>query len=184
MRLLVALLALLLCLVLPTEGTVLLPADFKEVVAGSQIIVHGRVVDVRAEWVDNSSRIDSFVTVLAASFYRGAPASTVTFRVPGGQVGRYKAVTVGAPEFRVGEEAILFLRADGLPVPSVFGLNQGVYRVRVDSRTGRRDVMVPIVTARTAAPERVARGARIRQPLPLDVFTLQLRAVMRQGGGR
>jgi len=68
-------------------------------------------------------------------------------------------------------------------VPHVFGLNQGVFRVQVDRRTGRRTVMQPIVMAKGTAPERVVRGARDRQPLPLDQFAGQIRTVL-QGGAR
>ena len=63
-------------------ATVILPADFREIVSGSQIIVHGRVVDVRAEWVDD--RIETYVTVEPATIYRGSVTSTITFRTPGG----------------------------------------------------------------------------------------------------
>ena len=185
MRRFCALLFPLLCLAsVPALATVLLPADFREVAAGSQIIVHGRVVDVRSEWVEGNTRIDSFVTIAASSFYRGAPAQTVTFRVPGGQVGRYKAVMVGAPTFTVGEEAVLFLNAKGPAVPNVFGLNQGVFRVRVDSRTGRRMVVPPPVMARSSEPERVRRGARTRQPIALEVFSAQVKMALQQGGAR
>lgn len=168
----------------PLAATVLLPADFKDIVAGSQIIVHGRVIDVRAEWSADRSQIFSYVTLAPSSFYRGTTAGTVTFRVPGGAVGRYKQVTVGAPEFVPGEEAVVFLRADGPAVPHVFGLNQGVFRVRVDQRTGRRMVILPIVMARGTAAERVSRGARTRQPLALEVFGAQLQAVLQQGSVR
>ena len=178
-----AFLIILLCLAHPLTATVLLPADFKDIVSGSQIIVHGRVVDVRAEWNQDRSQIESYVTVEPSSFYRGTPTSAVTFRVPGGQVGRYKQVTVGAPQFVPGEEAIVFLRGSGPSVPQVFGLSQGVFRVRVDQRTGQRTVILPILMARGPAAEPVSRGARARQPLPIDAFTTQLRAAV-QGGGR
>jgi hypothetical protein len=179
-----ALLALLLCFTPPLSATVLVPAEFREIVTGSQIIVHGRVSDVRAEWIDGRRRIESVVTLQAADFYRGTPAERVTFRVPGGQIGRYKSVTVGAPEFRAGDEVVLFLKARGPAVPQVFGLNQGVFRVRVDARSGRRLVTQPIVMARTAAPEPVVRGAADRRPLPLEQFATQVRTVLRQGGAQ
>ena len=182
-RLSSALLSLFCLASVPTLATVLVPADFREVATGSQIIVHGRVVDVRSEWVEGNTRIDSFVTMTASSFYRGTPTQTVTFRVPGGQVGRYKAVMVGAPSFVVGEEAVLFLKTNGPAVPNVFGLNQGVFRVRVDSRTGRRMVLPPVV-ARGPAPERVTRGARTRQPVALEVFSTQVRTALQQGSAR
>jgi len=178
------LIALLLCFTPSLSATVLLPAEFREIVSGSQIIVHGRVSDVRAEWSDGRRRIESLVTIEASSFYRGTPARTVTFRVPGGQIGRYKSVTVGAPEFRAGDEAVLFLTSQGPSVPHVFGLNQGVFRVRVDARSGRRLVTQPIVMARGEAPERVTRGARDRRPLPLEQFAARVRAVLQQGGAQ
>ncbi|MEO6213254.1 MAG: hypothetical protein ABIP65_06470 [Vicinamibacterales bacterium] len=176
------LLPLLFCLSVPITATVILPAEFREIVSGSQIIVHGRVIDVRSEWVDGGRHIDSLVTVQSAAFFRGTPTPTVTFRIPGGQVGRYKSITVGSPEFQRGDEAVLFLRAEGPAVPSVFGLNQGVFRVRVDAR-GRRLVILPVLLPRGQGPERVVRGARDRRPLPLDEFGTQVRAALQQPGG-
>ena len=151
MRLVLPLLTVLLCFTPSLSATVLLPAEFRDVVNGSQIIVYGRVSSVRSQWTEGRRRIESLVTLEAADFYRGTPSRTVTFRVPGGEVGRYKSVTVGAPEFKPGDEAVLFLKSQGPAVPQVFGLNQGVFRVRVDARSGRRLVTMPILTARSAA---------------------------------
>lgn len=181
---LVASIALLLLSAPSLFATVVLPAEFREIVTGSQIIVHGRVSDVRSEWTTGRRRIESVVTVEAADFYRGTPSRTVTFRVPGGQIGRYKSVTVGAPEFSAGDEVVLFLKSQGPTVPQIFGLNQGVFRVRVDSGTGRRVVTMPIVSARSAAPQTVVRGARDRRPLPLEQFATQVRTALQQGGAR
>jgi hypothetical protein len=176
------LVTLLFCLAIPLGATVILPAEFGEIVAGSQIIVHGRVIDVRSEWVDGRNHIDSLVTIQPSTFYRGSPVATITFRTPGGQVGRYKSVTVGAPEFLRGDEAVLFLRGSAPAIPSVFGLNQGVFRVRVDAR-GQRSVILPALIARGAAPELIVRGARERRPLSLEQFGAQVRSVLLQQGG-
>ena len=184
MRRIFAFVILLFCFAHPLAATVLLPADFKDIVAGSQIIVHGRVVDVRAEWTDDRRQIESYVTIAPSSFYRGTATQTVTFRVPGGQVGRYRQVTVGSPQFVPGEEAIVFLRARGPAVPQVFGLSQGIFRVRIDERTGRRTVILPILMARGATAERVSRGSRVRQPMAIDAFAAQLRATLQDGGAR
>ena len=163
-------------------ATVILPADFREIVSGSQIIVHGRVVDVRAEWVDD--RIESYVTVEPATIYRGSATSTITFRTPGGQVGRFKSVMVGAPEFRVGDEAVLFLKSHPDALPQIFGLNQGLFRVRVDPRTGRRMVIRQLLVPQSSAAQRVTRGDSSRRQLTLDAFGVQLRAALQQGSGR
>ena len=181
---LVFLVALLLCFSPSLAATVLLPADFRQIVEGSQIIVYGRVTDVRAEWTSGRRRIESVVTVSASDFYKGTPSRTVTIRVPGGQIGRYKSVMVGAPEFNAGDEVVLFLKAQGPAVPRIFGLNQGVFRVSVHPRSGRRLVTVPILSPRGVTREIVQRGASHRRPLPLTQFAGQVKAVVQQGGVR
>jgi hypothetical protein len=161
----------------PVRATVLLPAEFREIVGESQIIAYGRVAEAVPELSDDRKRIETVVTFEVETYLKGGPGETLTFRVPGGQVGRYRSVTVGAPVFEAGTEAVLFLRrsADGLPY--VFGLNQGVFRVQRDERTARRMVMPPLV-ARRETPERVTRGALSRQPMPLESFGAEVRAVM------
>jgi hypothetical protein len=182
MRLLIVLTAVL-CAAPPLRATVLVPAEFREIVAGSDIIVYGRVAEVRSEWADDRRRIDTVVSVDAASYLKGGPGRVVTFRVPGGEIGRYRNVMVGAPEFRPGDEAVLFLRGRGPSVAHVFGLSQGVFRVRVEGRTGLRVVVPPVVMAQSAAAEQVTRGASSRIPVPLDAFAATVRAAMTQAGG-
>lgn len=165
------------------SATVVLPAEFSEVVNGSQIIVYGRVAEVRPEWTDGRRRIESVVTVEPSTFLRGTPTATVSFRVPGGQIGRLKSVTVGVPEFKAGEEVVLFLRAQGPAVPQVFGMHQGVFRVKVDARTGDRIVNLPVI-GRTEGPQRVVRGAPDRGPLRLAQFAQTVRTLLQNGGVR
>jgi hypothetical protein len=160
------------------RATVLVPAAFGEIVSGSQIIVYGRIADVHAEWSGDRRSIDTVVSVDAASYLKGGPGDVVTFRVPGGQIGRYRNVMVGAPEFHIGEEAVLFLRAQGPSVAHVFGLSQGVFRVRVDGRTGSRVVVPPVLMSTGEAAEPVVRGAVDRTPLPIEAFAATVRAAM------
>jgi hypothetical protein len=182
MRPIIAVLAFL--SVIPAlHATVLVPAEFREIVSGSQIIVYGRVVDVHAEWSDDRRRIDTVVTLDPATYIKGGPGDVVTFRVPGGQIGRYKNVMVGAPEFHAGEEAVLFLKAQGPAVAHVFGLSQGVFRVRMNERTGARLVVPPVLMAAGDGAEAVIRGAPERTPLPLDAFAATVRTAMGQARG-
>lgn len=172
------------CAAWPLHATVLLPAEFREIVHGSQVIVHGTVVDVRSTWTGDRLRIETVVTLEAASYLKGGPGERVTFRVPGGTIGRYRALLVGAPEFRAGDEVVLFLRADGPAVAHVFGLNQGVFRIRRELRSGRRVVVPPALLAAADAPQPVARGSAARQPVPLDAFRAQVRAALGEGSVR
>jgi hypothetical protein len=164
------------------RATVLLPAEFREIVAGSQIIVYGRVESVRSEWSGDRRRIDTIVTVAARSYLKGGPGDSVTFRVPGGEIGRYRNVMVGAPAFHPGEEAVLFLSGSGPSIAHVFGLSQGVFRVRVNSRTGRRLVIPPVLMAKGEDPEAVTRGDGTRRQLALPAFAATVRAAMAQSG--
>src|SRR6187455_1781785 len=99
--------AILLCVLLlawPADATTLLPADFAQMVSESQVIVHARVIDVEGELVGSRRTIESRVTVQVLSPIKGRPGPGLVFKVPGGRVGRYRRVFVGAPTFNSGDE--------------------------------------------------------------------------------
>ena len=159
------------------SATVLLPADFTTVVTQSTIAVHGTVVDVQAGLTGPRRTIESIVTVSVITALKGTPGARVAFRVPNGQVGRYRRVLVGAPEFEEGDEVVVFLQGRAPAMPSLFGLSQGVYRVTRDSAS-RALVTPPPVMARGIAAERVVRGDPVRTPMPVDQFAREVRSVL------
>jgi hypothetical protein len=150
-------------------ATVVIPASFQEMVDASELVVHGRVRAVRGQSTDGRRSIESLVTVDVTSAIKGEPGTTVTFRVPGGEVGRYRVVMVGAPVFEEGDEIVVFL--DGRPpsMPMPFGLLQGVYRV---SRRNGVPRVGPLVAEDAG---RVVRGDPARRPVPLDDFAAVIR---------
>lgn len=156
-------------------ATVFLPADFTTVVTGSEVIVHGRVIDVTARLVGPRRTIESLVTLEVIDGIKGVSTQAVTFRVPNGQVGRYRRILVGAPEFVEGDEAFVFLHGRAPAIPSLFGLSQGIYRV---ARSGGRTVVAPPVMARGGAAERVVRGDPARTPIDATLFAREVRAVL------
>ena len=79
------------------HATVLVPAEFREVVAGSELIAYGRVVDVRPEWADGRRRIDSVVTVDVLSWFKGGIGRHAVVRRPGRRDRPLSQVMVGAP---------------------------------------------------------------------------------------
>jgi hypothetical protein len=174
----VAVLFLLCALETIAHATVLVPAEFREIVNGSEMIAYGRVVDATPEWSDDRKRIDTVITFQVDTWLKGGPGETLTFKVPGGRIGRYKSVLVGAPEFEAGDEAVLFLKSSATDEPFVFGLNQGVYRVRLDPGTARRIVVPPALVAAGEAPEVVVRGSASRRSVPLETFGAQVQAVI------
>jgi hypothetical protein len=153
-------------------ATVLVPADFNELVSGSQLIVQGRVVDVRSQMVGDRRTIETVVTVSVAQAIKGDPGATVSVRVPGGVVGRYRRTMIGAPSFRPGEDVVLFLSGRPPAIPMPFGLSQGVYRVSRGA-DGRALVAPPPMVE-----GRVVRGDPARTSMEVTAFVAQIRAAM------
>jgi hypothetical protein len=156
----------------PVRAMVVMPAEFTEMVAASQTIVHGRVVDVRSYETAGRRTIESLVTVQVVEAIKGTPGSTAYFRLPGGQVGRYRRVMVGAPQCARGDEVVLFLKGSAPAVPMPFGLTQGFYRVNRDARG--QAIVVPMVNL---GADRVVRGDPSRRPLELAAFTNLVRTI-------
>src|SRR5262245_22717797 len=102
------------------RATVLLPAEFREIVGNPQIIAYGRVLEAVPELNDDRKRIETIVTFEVGTYLKGGPGETITFRVPGGQIGRYRSIMVGAPVFESGDEAVLFLTQLAGDTPRVF----------------------------------------------------------------
>ncbi len=154
------------------HAMVVVPAEFSEMVAASQTIVQGRIVDVRSYETAGRRTIESLVTVQVVDAIKGQPGATAYFKLPGGQVGRYRRVVVGAPQFAPGDEVVLFLKGSAPAVPMPFGLTQGVYRI---SRDGSgRAVVAPSVTDGSG---RIVRGDPARSPLELSAFATMVRSI-------
>ena len=157
------------------HATTEVPVEFGEMVQGSQLVVYGRVVDVRGQQTGDRRSIETIVTVTVAQALKGQPGDTVTFRMPGGEVGRYRRVIVGVPRFASGDDVIVFLRGAAPALPTVFGLSQGLYRV-ARTADGRAVVAPALLAAPATGAERVVRGDPARQPLPLDAFAREVGA--------
>lgn len=165
------------------HATVIVPIEFRELVIAAPVILHGQVAEVKGGWSDGRRSVETFVTVAVAEYLKGDLGPTVTIRVPGGQLGRYRTIFVGAPEFQKGDEVILFLNHANVAYPYIFGLSQGAFRVLADSRSGQRMVTTPIVMGKGGdVPERIVRGDVTRKPLPIDGFRDAVRQVLAPRG--
>ena len=167
-------LVLLICCssILPAFATTVIPLTFEQLVNESTSVVYGRVSDVRSQWTDDRRFIESVVSVEILKGMKGGAQDTVSFTVPGGQVGRYRNVIPGAPVFSPGDLAVVFLTAHGPRLPVTTGLAQGVYRVQRDNRSGEMLVIPPVVD-----PGRIVRGDPNRKPVSLAVFEDGVRAI-------
>ena len=169
-----AIVVILLALTARAGAVIVAPLSFDELVNDSTTVVYGRVSDVHGQWSDDRRRIDSLVTIEVVDRYKGSPGATLTFTVPGGQVGRYRNLVPGAPSFARGDLAVLFLTSRGPRLPITTGFTQGIYRVTVDARTGSALVLPPAIDM---VDRRIIRGDVRRKPVPLASFEAAVRAV-------
>lgn len=159
------------------HATVFVPADLTDLVNESGAIVYGRVRETRSVLVDARQRVETLVTLDVQAALKGDPGRAVVFRVPGGEIGRYRSVLVGAPTFDLDEEVVVFLAGAAPVIPHVLGLSQGVLRVARDDRFGTPVVMAPLVST-ASTPQRVVRGDPARRPVAIEQFVADVRAIM------
>jgi hypothetical protein len=162
------------------RATVIVPADLGELAHDAIAIVRGRVAAVDSRYTEDRGSIETIVTLDVESYLKGGLGTVVRFRVPGGELGRYRSIVVGAPEFAVDERVVVFLGARGPSVPHLVGFNQGVYRVVRADDSGWVVTPPVIVSAGGATP--IGRGDARRRPLPLAQFEQHVRELT--GGAR
>jgi hypothetical protein len=173
--------AVLLVLALPVRATVIVPADLGELSRDARAIVRGRVASVDAQWTEDRGTIETIVTLEVESYLKGALGPALRFRVPGGDLGRFRSIVVGAPEFVVDERVVVFLGTQGPSVPFVLGFNQGVFRV-VPATDHPGYVVTPpaiLPASPDAGAARIVRGDPSRRALALDDFEQRVRVLSR-----
>jgi hypothetical protein len=158
------------------HATVVVPADLGELSRGAKAIALGRVVGVHGQWTEDRRTIETIVTLEVDEYLKGSFGSTLQFRVAGGELGRYRSIVVGAPEFAVDQRVIVFLGANGPMVPYVLGFNQGVFRVSV-AGSGGWIVSPPALLPSAVAATPVIRGDSSRRPLALAEFEQRVRTL-------
>jgi hypothetical protein len=120
----------------------------------SQLVVDGKVASVRSYWNADHSRILTEVVVDVGSTYKGGASPSVRVVQLGGVVGNVRMTAHGAPQWKQGEEVLLFLEPS---VPGAFqiaGFSQGMYLIERDPRTGKAFVKYALApdTHEGAAP--------------------------------
>lgn len=122
-----ALALLLFAFAAPAAAATFVAPSVEEMARSSDAVVRGRVLDT-ASRAAADGRIVTEVEVLVDGAWKGAPAATVRFVVPGGRVGRLAMRVDAAPTFAVGEDVVVFLSRAGQGW-RVNGRALGKYRV-------------------------------------------------------
>ena len=166
-----------LALALPARATVLIPADLGELSRDALAIARGRVAALNGQWTEDHGSIETIVTLEVESYLKGSLGSTLRFRVPGGELGRFRSIVVGAPELAINQRIVVFLGARGPSVPHVLGLSQGVFHVSRAADNSGWLVTSPVMMPATAGDVRVVRGDPARRALALDQFEQTVRSL-------
>lgn len=122
------------------SATTVLRLSLTETVDGAEAIVDGRVLSSEP-FLSESGMICTRVTLSVNQYLKGTGSNRYSFVVPGGTVNGIARMIPGFPQFRPGEDSILFLSAEsgkGLRMP--VGLAQGKYQITLDAATGRKMV--------------------------------------------
>lgn len=102
----------------------------KELTRKSDSIVQGRVESITSSWDAARKEIYTYYTLNVAVGIKGQRAGIVTIRQLGGTVGNVASIVPGMPNFKHGEEVVVFLtQNDAAGYPWVMGLQQGKYSV-------------------------------------------------------
>lgn len=173
-------LLLFVALGLPARATVLIPADLGELSRDAVAIARGRVAALDTQWTEDRGTIETIVTLEVESYLKGGLGARLRFRVPGGELGRFRSVVVGAPQFAVDQRVVVFLGAHGPSVPHVLGLSQGVFRMARAADDSGWLVTSPLL-APGAATVRVVRGDPSRRAIALGDFEQTVRALAAGG---
>src|ERR1700704_4581761 len=162
-----ALVFLLIFMVLgvPALATVLIPADLGELSRDALAIARGRVAALDAQWTGDRGTIETIVTLEVESYLKGSLGSTLRFRVPGGELGRFRSVVVGAPAFAVDQRVVVFLGARGPSVPHLLGMSQGVFHLSRAADNSGWLVTSPVMMPAAGGAVRVVRGDPSRRAL-------------------
>jgi hypothetical protein len=119
-----------------------------QLIQGAETIVLGTVTHQVSAWNATHTTIHTDVVLEVEEAMKGAVGPEVTFRIAGGEVGDIGMRTSTHPTFRIGEQVIVFLHAEG-STAELFGLQQGKFTVSDDTVTQDGQV-VPLPDFRAA----------------------------------
>jgi hypothetical protein len=118
------------------SATVVAKLELGDLVERSDRIAEGRVASTET-FRNARGTICTRVTIEVSRGFRGAAAGEIfSFAVPGGELGKLGLMIPGMPQFKEGEELLLFLTPEtetGVRVPT--GLGQGKFGIETDPKT-------------------------------------------------
>lgn len=156
--------------------------SLRDLAKKSDAIVLARVEDQSARYEANKE-IFTYITLRVLEPVKGPKKDDViTIRQLGGTVDQIASIVPGTPNFKKGEEVVLFLtQKDGAGYPWVMGLQQGKYSVSEDEH-GQKNVRNEIDGLALVAPGGKTTEADAGKAQPLQAFLDGLRTELDEAG--
>jgi hypothetical protein len=125
------------------SAAIAVAASFDDKVDNAATIILGRCIRTESKMDPSGRWILTYSTFAVEKTFKGGAAGEMTVVTPGGQVGSLHQSTVGVPDFREGDEHVLFVKNSRLG-PTVLYFDQGTYDVSTDAHGER--VVAPLPT--------------------------------------
>lgn len=185
----------------PSQASSVRAVGIDEMLAGSELVVQGRVIGQRVDGPGGKGGIFTTLTLEVVDVVKGRPAArTIELRYLGGQLGDESLHVTDMEMPALGEQGVYFIEKPGrTQVHPLYGWQQGHLLIERDAASGVEFVKTKsrrAIYAVEARPERraqalggdVAAGLRLQgeapdePPLDVDTFKQQLRRML--DGGR
>lgn len=159
--------ALLLLAPLSAQATIARAVQFEEKVQNAAAIIVGKCISQQSRWDDARNWILTYSTFRIEETLKGQPAQEITLVTPGGTVGTIAQDVIGVPQFREGEENVVFVRHSQAG-PTVLYLEQGNYRVSTNDRGDR--IVIPAVSSSVLVDTGRGTAVKPEEPRTLRAF--------------
>jgi hypothetical protein len=118
------------------------PPEFDQLVNQSEFIVRTVVKSVHSEWrvSHGQKHIFTFVELEVRETIAGTPPQPLVLRLLGGRIDGEVMEVEGGPEFRPGQEDVLFVRGNGVQFIPLTAVTHGRYPILRDAATGKEFV--------------------------------------------
>lgn len=117
----------------PQSSALMVRKSLEELTSQADSILIGKVEKIESRWNEEKTLIYTYVTISVKEHTKAlsgmAEVKEVIVRVRGGEVGDIGLRVSDTPQFREGEEVLLFLKRENMPLFSVTGLFQGKYSI-------------------------------------------------------
>ncbi len=166
----------------PTGATTLARMGLDQLAGAADAVARVRCVRVESRWENGSIwTISSFDLI---ETMKGSSPARILVRLPGGHVGHMTAIVDGAPIFRSGDDAVIFLERSSAGGFSISGWVQGTFRISRDPQTGNESVTQDSSSfAVFDSATRTFRAEGVHR-MPIDQFRQTLAAAIGRAKGK